>query len=256
MVKIFGRQIGGKKKKPEPAAAPTPPAPTPQPAPTVPKAEVPSKAREQRIAEGSAYIREREKLANKLGSKKEAAVQLSKESKGEFTEKLVQEEVKSQERVDLAAEPPPQNIDPTLETGQVSPLINIPSIQRSAAQLVDAAQSVYAGKTLRQKNAEQSFVDLSSAISQEVDLVRAGARNPIEVQASIDQAVEAINQLESTTHGLGKLNKGYLIDDGLSIESQILREKRTLEAQRQELLLAVQEGRLSRARALVETEQV
>lgn len=119
------------------------------------------------------------------------------------------------------------------------------TLQNTANVLVEGSailpESLRLGtkKSAGVSKAEQDFADLTATIDDQIELYKAGKKTYSQVQNFINLATEAIADLKSKEHGLGRLSVRYWLDRGNEIEKQVLRQEEILERQQLELNTAI-----------------
>jgi hypothetical protein len=115
----------------------------------------------------------------------------------------------------------------------------IPMLKKSIAQIYDALySSVTRKEPLTVAKSKQTFAEVTGAIQQNIANVQNGVGDYVEARRDFDTALASLNELESTTKGLGKENLNYWIDNGAEIEATIIRERAILENLRNDLEVA------------------
>ena len=101
------------------------------------------------------------------------------------------------------------------------------------------------------QNTKSTLTNINSLISTDIGLVSQGLKDPNEVTSSLQEAAFALNRVERTTKGLGKASPRYWLDQGKEIETFLVVERGNLDSLRTQLIVAAEEGRLSRAQAFL-----
>lgn len=143
------------------------------------------------------------------------------------------------------------NIKNMVTGGKVNPIIanskkqNIKTLISDAANIYDSFRSlIRTGKSVSVVQAESAFVDASSSLKNNIDLVKLGADPSIAIR-DMKNSVSALSRLESQTKGLGMVDLRFWIDKGAELEASIANEKSVLESLRQELVAAIEQQRMS-----------
>lgn len=130
-------------------------------------------------------------------------------------------------KINVALGAPPEKASQSLkETGGrvVEPIL------KTGAKVYDFVYSLtQGGKSISQIEAEKTFNKLEGDLNEDLTLVEAGIQNPDSVQTKIRLARDAIDRLEGSIKGLGKLNFRYWLLDGKDVEAQILINKQNLD---------------------------
>jgi len=113
-------------------------------------------------------------------------------------------------------------------------------ILSTGAQVIDAVTSIFrkGGKTARAQQAEEGFNAATSIISKDIEMIKTGDKSYVDTIADLERAVQAMNRLEETAHGIGKLNLRYWIDEGKQLETDVINQRVILENLRTEIINA------------------
>lgn len=141
-------------------------------------------------------------------------------------------------------------------TSEENPITSgVGTVAQDAAQLIGSVSNLLpeewrfgTGKSVEVKKAEQTFMDASKIINDDIALVEMGYKDIDEVNQHIDAAISSIRDLRGQLKGTGKLNLRYWLDKGKEIETQADMEISTLEQQRAKLLRAYEKAQMQEQR--------
>jgi hypothetical protein len=125
----------------------------------------------------------------------------------------------------------------------------VPEIKQTAVGIILFLKSQIRGsesKSTGVKQAEAAFADAEKIIQNEIEQVRMGLRDPIEVKKSLIMGTNAINDLEAQTHGINKYDLRYMNDQGRELETAIALQKSSMAEYLRELDQAAVEGRVAK----------
>ena len=163
-------------------------------------------------------------------------------------ETLLNTPIDQQMKKPVVLSPNTEGIDKTLQSGQTGNVLSLsgqpdtfPNTLHTAAKVYEGLESSIFGvrKTGSVTSAEQGFLDASNIITKDIELVKIGQKNPLDVQKDIQRSIDSINSLEEETHGLGLISLRYWLSNGRELQTSISQEKSNLEQQRILLLQAV-----------------
>lgn len=103
------------------------------------------------------------------------------------------------------------------------------------------------GKSIKQIEAEKTLNSINADMQQDLALVKQGLKDPNELNIKIQVAEDALNRLEASVKGLGKLNLRYWLVDGKDVEKQAIISRDNLRSYRLQLAAAVAEFRINQA---------
>ena len=113
-------------------------------------------------------------------------------------------------------------------------------------------KGITGGKALKVTTAEENLANSMQLLKDDVELVRSGLKDPTAAKKDFIAVQTALNQLEGSQKGLGKVNLRYWSSGGgREVETEIRVNQILLQDLNTKLELASQEANLNRARSLV-----
>jgi hypothetical protein len=122
------------------------------------------------------------------------------------------------------------------------------TILDNVSNLVGMALGRKARKSNTVRSAEEGMATATKSISQNIKLVENGEMSVAEGMKDFDDAIAAINRMESASKTASIANPNYWSDNGMELQTTINNMRKTLALQRQALIDAGEQGRLNRAR--------
>jgi len=114
---------------------------------------------------------------------------------------------------------------------------------KTGAEIYDFINSLFSeGKSIKQKEAESTLNQVMADLSSDIALVKTGEKNPQIVREKIKMANQALNRLDESVKGLGKLNLRYWLIDGKDVQTKLSNERDNLNDYSELLLRAQAEG--------------